>query len=182
MPETPVIAPAEVRRPLSSKRLLKKAAARSHAGHSDVYRWLRRQHKSVNEALSKHNPSWQAIADLMVADDVTGRFGTKPNAKSVPKVWERVCRDVRAEAQFQATGVAKRGKSKVSAAGHGARALGGGTPGQAVTSVPGPVVRPQPVEPVSVEIGDTKPGVAGPVDRSVSLARIAEIRLALTKV
>ena len=93
MPEPPN--PPRPQRQRSTRgRLMKKAADNPHAGRSDVYRWLRQEYASVTEALAAHDPSWETIAGTMIAEGVRGRHGSLPNAKSIPKVWARVCRDI----------------------------------------------------------------------------------------
>ncbi len=169
MPDLPN-PPPPPRQRSSRRRLLKKAADNSHAGRSDVYRWLRREHASVSEAMAAYNPSWETLARTMIAEGVRGRFGSLPNAKSIPKVWARVCRDVEAGQVERAAKKAVRSKPQV-AAPHltyptmsvQAASIGNMTAQNAATS----------------EIGDTKPGVAGPVSREVARARIAEVRRSL---
>lgn len=156
-------------------------AAKSYAGRTDLYRWLRRRHATIQEALDKHQPSWLTIAEAMIAEGVQGRAGCNPTSETVRKAWARVCRDIREEAQFRATGISKRRKSVARSGEPGSRSVGSALVPLVSANAPAPVARPQPVEPENIDIGDTKPGVAGPVSRLVTRARIAEIRLALKK-
>ena len=147
--------------PTTPSRLMRAAAARPYAGRSDVYRWLRQRHGPISEAIRLHRPSWAVLIELMLADGVSGRSGAKPNAKSVPKVWARVCRDLATEARFEATGVTQ-GKRRVPPS--FARPLGSSE----MVERAAPQGEPSSVRPAT---GDTMPGVAGPVSRSVSEAR-----------
>ncbi len=110
MPEPPSsFAPGQRRQPLTSNSVMRKAAADSYGCHSDVYRWLLRKHRQVSKALAKHEPSWQTITDMLIADGVSGRAGSTPNPNSVCRVWARVCRDIDAKRRGSST---KRQKKK----------------------------------------------------------------------
>lgn len=71
---------------------------RSFGGRGDIYRWLREHHAVVTEWLAVRQPSWETIASRIARDGVVGQRGNPPAWHSVRRVWQRVCRDVAAEA------------------------------------------------------------------------------------
>ena len=168
------------RQPASPKRVMKRMAAGSYGGHTDMYRWLRRRHSTIEEAFDKHDPSWLTIADTMAAEGVKGRGGCRPTADTVRKAWSRVCRDIRDEAHFQATGVSKKRQIGVRQVAQSAIAPVPTNAAKPAAPVgPGQAVQSAFANPGTLEMGDTKPGVAGPVGREVAKARLAEVRRAL---
>lgn len=45
-----------------------------------------------------HQPSWETVAEEIAAAGLLGTRGNPPTAGSVRRVWQRVCRDIEAEA------------------------------------------------------------------------------------
>lgn len=78
----------------SSKAILARMQAGAHRGRGAVYKWLYRNHASVQKGFRKTDASWDSVVDSMIEDGVTGRAGARPNSKSVARVWVRVCEDV----------------------------------------------------------------------------------------
>jgi hypothetical protein len=83
---------------MTGKRVSKgaRSAPREHefAKCSSVYRWLRARYEELARELQERAPGWKAIAARIAADGIRGVRGGEPNAESVRRVWQRVCRDV----------------------------------------------------------------------------------------
>jgi hypothetical protein len=66
-------------------------------GREPVYAWLLANHAKVARARQHRNGwngmHWAEIARIMELDGVKGSRGEPPNANSVRRVWDRVCRD-----------------------------------------------------------------------------------------
>jgi len=63
-----------------------------------VYAWLRAYHHEVAGALARQEQSWASLVADMALDGLTGRRGKCLTANAALRVWQRVCRDVEAEA------------------------------------------------------------------------------------
>lgn len=129
--------------------VLKQAVqAKPYRGRGEVYRYLRAHHKEVTDLLREFDPSWQVVADALVEAGAVGSRGAIPNAKAVPKVWARVCRDVVEEMRHAASGLPKRPARQRPPVGWVPPAMRGSTaspavaPSQSVTTSPGEVAPP----------------------------------------
>ena len=77
-------------------RLFRKKLIRPYRGYGNVYGWLRAHHARVKELVATW--AWADLVEEMLRDGLQGRGGVTPTPKAVSKVWQRVCRDVEAEA------------------------------------------------------------------------------------
>ena len=68
-----------------------------YAGTGNVYRWFRKNEDFVREWRAKRFPSWDTVAARIARDGIVGAKGHPPAGHSVRRVWQRVCRDVKAE-------------------------------------------------------------------------------------
>ncbi len=78
---------------------------RPYGGRGDIYRMLRANYRELVACLGEGEPSWRVIAEAMERTGVVGREGNSPTRKSLPRVWQRVCRDVAAQEALRLTGV-----------------------------------------------------------------------------
>lgn len=85
--------------------ILRATKARPYGGRGAVYRELRANYHKLAACLKETEPAWEVIAAAMARTGIVGAKGTPPNRKSLPKVWNRVCRDVAAEEALRLTGV-----------------------------------------------------------------------------
>ena len=83
-------------------RLVHKRRLRAFCGRGDSYAWLRAHHAQVARLRAAELASWSALIREMAQDGVAGQDGASLSVKSVSKVWQRVCRDVEAEAAAKA--------------------------------------------------------------------------------
>ena len=79
-------------------RILTKASATSYRRCSVAYRWLRERHDRLAPALNKLEPALGELAKEMAEGGITGGRGNVLTAKSLMTIWQRVCRDLQAEA------------------------------------------------------------------------------------
>lgn len=96
----------------SSHGLIDGFEGTSYGGHGDVYRWLREHNDFVRHWITKRHASWEMIAARIGKDGVFGSRGNVPTRVSVWKVWQRVCRDVAAEALAEAAKAEADAKAK----------------------------------------------------------------------
>ena len=82
----------------SQPRLTRKKRIRQYSGRGDIYAWLRAHHGDVFRRRDVEQHPWPVLIREMVADGVRREDGREPTVKNVARVWERVCRDVAAEA------------------------------------------------------------------------------------
>lgn len=80
-------------------RVLSKATTVSYRRRSLAYRWLREAHAQLSPVLNKLDPAFGEIAKEMAAGGITGGRGHPLTAKSLMTIWDRVCRDIQAEAK-----------------------------------------------------------------------------------
>ena len=78
---------------------------RPYSGRGDIYRMLRANYRELVACLGEGEPSWRVIAEALEREGIVGREGNPPTRKSLPRVWQRVCRDVAAEEALRLTGV-----------------------------------------------------------------------------
>jgi hypothetical protein len=82
--------------------ILARMQARAHRGRGAVYKWLHRNHASVQKGFKETEACWDSVVESMIEDGVTGRSGARPNSKSVARVWVRVCEDIARAAELRA--------------------------------------------------------------------------------
>lgn len=154
-------------------RVLRAMKAGEYVGRSDMYRWLRNRHAAIAAVRQKHDPSWVGVAEELAAAGILGRKGKPPTRKTITKIWNRVCRDVASEAVQRLACVPL-------AKGTGTHAPVTWRP-QQVPAQPArqPAQPTQPGPATSDRIGDTMPGVRGPVSDEVVQARKAALRRTL---
>lgn len=83
----------------SQPRLTRKKRIREYSGRGDIYAWLRVHHGDVVRRRDVEQHPWPVLIKEMVSDGVRREDGLEPTVKNVSRVWERVCRDVAAEAE-----------------------------------------------------------------------------------
>jgi hypothetical protein len=79
-------------------RLTRKKRVRAYSGRGEIYAWLRTHHGDVFRRRVVEQHPWPALVSEMVCDGVRREDGLEPTVKNASRVWERVCRDVAAEA------------------------------------------------------------------------------------
>jgi hypothetical protein len=79
-------------------RLTRKKRIREYNGRGSIYAWLRAHHGDVTRCRDVEQRPWSILVTEMVSDGVRREDGFEPTVKNVSRVWERVCRDVAAEA------------------------------------------------------------------------------------
>jgi hypothetical protein len=79
-------------------RLVRKKKVRNFGGRGQIYSWLRTHHASIEPLKSIHLNLWSALAADMVEDGVTEAADGRGLRDRIWKSWQRVCRDVAAEA------------------------------------------------------------------------------------
>ena len=89
-------------------RILKTMQQQAHRGRGPIYRWLRANHQEVQDGFAQTDAPWASVVASLVRDGVTGRHDAAPNARSVAKVWGRVCRDLKRETVERLTGIPAR--------------------------------------------------------------------------
>ena len=89
-------------------RILKTMQQQAHRGHGPVYRWLRANYQEIQDGFAQTNAPWDSVVASLVHDGVSGRHDADPNARSVAKVWNRVCRDLKQETVERLTGIPAR--------------------------------------------------------------------------
>jgi len=85
--------------------ILKIMQQRPFRGRGAVYRWLRENHQEVMQGFASTHAPWDTVVASMIRDGVTGQRGALPNRKAAAKVWDRVCRDIKADAIELRTGI-----------------------------------------------------------------------------
>jgi hypothetical protein len=79
-------------------RLTRRRKVRPYQGRGPIYAWLRAHHASI-EKLGPTRPCiWAELALDMSEDRVVDGTGDPPTANNIRMTWQRVCRDVAAEA------------------------------------------------------------------------------------
>ena len=136
--------------------------AKPYRGRSDLYRWLRANHRRLSRMMARHQTAWGVLAEEVAAVGVTNTKGLPPSVDSVRRVWATVCRDVEAEAAAKAKpgqAVGRKMPSRIS-------------PDWRPVVVPPPPIRPQ------VSQGAPPAAVAGrdPKDRKADVDLPPEAR------
>jgi len=83
-------------------RLTRKKRVRDYNGRGSIYAWLRAHHGDVARQREVEQRPWLVLVREMVEDGVRREDGKEPSVKNVSRVWERVCRDVKANAAASA--------------------------------------------------------------------------------
>ena len=65
-----------------------------YRGRSDLYRWLRANHRRLSRRLAEDQASWRVLAEEIGAAGIKNTKGHAPSRDSVRKAWATVCRDV----------------------------------------------------------------------------------------
>ena len=81
-----------------SVRLVRKKKVRNFGGRGQIYSWLRTHHAAIEPLKAVHLNLWSALAADMVEDGVTEATDGRGLRDRIWKSWQRVCRDVAAEA------------------------------------------------------------------------------------
>lgn len=97
----------------TTPRLISGLKARAHDTHSELYRYLRREHRVLSNTLARHEPSWASIAAEVEAAGVMGAKDRPASPNAVRLTWRRVCRDVEAEKAVKASRRAGKGTQGV---------------------------------------------------------------------
>ena len=79
-------------------RLTRKRRIREYNGRGAIYAWLRAHHGDVARLRDVEARPWLALVRDLVADGVHREDGNEPTVKNVARVWDRVCRDIKADA------------------------------------------------------------------------------------
>ncbi len=87
------------------RRIVAKGKERRAGNQSDAYRWLYPRYASISAILATAPPEWRVIAEEMTADGIKGGRSRPLTAKAVKEIWQRICRDIAAEAVHRSTGV-----------------------------------------------------------------------------
>jgi len=78
---------------------------------SKAYAWLYEHASEIEALFARHRPSWTAVANELAAAGICGAKNQHLSAHSLRQIWQRVCRDLKAERRYQATGVKDAPKS-----------------------------------------------------------------------
>ncbi len=79
-------------------RVLTRSRKDAYRRCSPAYRWLRERHTQLEPAFAEYDPSLRGIAIEMAEGGITGGRGKPLSAKALMAIWQRVCRDIQAEA------------------------------------------------------------------------------------
>ncbi len=80
-------------------RLTRKKRIREYNARGEIYSWLRAHHGDVARCRDVERRPWAVLIRDMVADGIRREDGKEPTVKNVSRVWERVCRDIEADAK-----------------------------------------------------------------------------------
>jgi hypothetical protein len=87
-------------------RLRAVAMASRYGRHSDGYRWLRARYSHLRVAA----PDWDALAEHVARDGFVGKRGQRLSGPTLRRTWQRVCRDVEADAVTRRARRPRRGR------------------------------------------------------------------------
>ena len=79
-------------------RLVRKKKVRIFGGRGQIYSWLRTHHDAIEPLRTVHLNLWAALAADMIEDGITEAAEGRGLRDRIWKSWQRVCRDVAAEA------------------------------------------------------------------------------------
>ena len=157
----------------STRRTVKEVTALIERGplHSTLYYWLLEHHDELLAAAQAGPIRWAPLCAKFVSLGLSNKHGSIASPATARQTWLRVRLAVRRDRLLRTTGVAfPHAKAGVRSSGPGVQAVQPRSHSIAMHSSPNPE---------AAVIGDTRPGVSGPVSRQVSLARLAEIRQTL---
>lgn len=86
------------------KRLARALEQEGEGGHSDLYRWLAKNHDELTASFAEFRPAWPVIAKGIAAEGVRGADGQVASANSVRQMWQRLCRDIEARERARRVG------------------------------------------------------------------------------
>ncbi len=160
------------------RRIVAKGKKRRAGKQSDAYRWLHARHAPMAVALATAPPEWRVIAEEMTADGIKGGGSRPLTARAAKEIWQRICRDIAAEAVHRSTGVRSSASSR-------SRAPATWRPEQ-LPHQPQVSREPDPVsaQPSPPEGGNPIPTQTPAGDRaglSIGKSRLADIRQALNE-
>jgi len=75
------------------------------SGRSKAYAWLKDHASEIEASFATHRPSWDAVARKLAELGVVEIRNRRLAANNLRRIWQRVCRDLKAERRYQATGV-----------------------------------------------------------------------------
>jgi len=81
------------------------------SGRSKAYAWLKEHASEIEALFATHRPSWDAVARKLAELGVVEISNRRLAANNLRRIWQRVCRDLKAERRYQATGVKDAPKS-----------------------------------------------------------------------
>jgi hypothetical protein len=79
-------------------RLTRQRKVRPYQGRGPIYAWLRAHHASIQKLEPTQPCIWAELVLDMGEDRVVDGTGDPPTANNIRMTWQRVCRDVAAEA------------------------------------------------------------------------------------
>lgn len=79
-------------------RVLTRSREAAYRRRTPAYRWLRERHERLRPAFDELEPPLREIAAEMARGGIDGGHGKPLTAKALARIWQRVCRDLRAEA------------------------------------------------------------------------------------
>jgi hypothetical protein len=79
-------------------RLVRKKKVRTFGGRGQIYCWLRTHHAEIEPRRVVHLNLWAILTADMVEDGITEAAATRGLRDRIWKSWQRVCRDVAADA------------------------------------------------------------------------------------
>ena len=146
--------------------------------HSTLYYWLLDHHDELARAAGVDPIHWGPLCEQFASLGLTDQNGAVASPATARQTWLRVRKAVQRARLVRATGIKPRASGSSVVPPSIPAMLASRAPGS--TAVVGTTALPaSPAANPTVEIGDTKPGVAGPVGREVAKARIAEVRQSL---
>jgi len=95
-------------------KVLAALRAQPYRGRSELYRWLRANHRRLARRLAKDQTSWGVIAQELAAAGLKNTKGDPPSCDSVRRVWATVCRDVAEELASKARQARRKPPSRIS--------------------------------------------------------------------
>jgi hypothetical protein len=84
------------------RKVLAGLEAKPYGGRSDLYRWLRTNHRRLSRKMARLQATWAVLAEEVASVGVKNTKGQPPSVDSVRRIWATVCRDLEAEAGAKA--------------------------------------------------------------------------------
>jgi hypothetical protein len=82
---------------------MRAAPLRGRGHRSSAYQWLHARHDALAAAFAERPPSWQALADYLGANGITGADGRSPTASALRSAWSRVTANIARRRVVQST-------------------------------------------------------------------------------